>query len=157
MSIKRICHTRTAVLLLNCLGLPLFSPGAFAQIRDAEVADAPPIARLYAAAFDRYPDSAGLTFWVYSWLDGKSFLDIAEEFYQSPEFTQSYGPLTDRQFVDQLYFNVLGRSGDTGGVDFWGAQLASGASRASVLLGFSQSPQKYRQHRPGIFGHRTSF
>jgi len=141
MSIKRICHTRTAVLLLTCLGLPLFSAGTLAQLRVAEVADAQAIARLYSAAFDRYPDPDGLNFWLYSWTLDKSFLDIAEEFYQSPEFTESYGPLTDRQFVDQLYFNVLGRNGDTRGVDFWLSQLASGASRASVLLGFSQSPE----------------
>ena len=141
MSITMCMPKRTAALLLACMCLPIFSPGTFAQLRDAGVAEARQIARLYSATFDRYPDPDGLNFWIYSWVEGKTFLDVAEAFYQSPEFTESYGPLTDRQFVDQLYFNVLGRSGDTGGVDFWETQLASGASRASVLLGFSQSPE----------------
>ncbi len=38
---------------------------------------------------------------------------IAEQFYQSAEFRGNYGSLTDTQFVEQLYNNVLGRPGET--------------------------------------------
>ena len=45
-------------------------------------------------------------------------------------------------FVDQLYLNVLGRAGEQGGREFWVSSLDSGAaSRAEVLVGFSESPE----------------
>ena len=130
---------RAVVLLLAVSFLSIFAAGASA--RDAWRSDAQAIARLYSAAFDRYPDGPGLNFWVRSWEDGNSPLVIAEQFYQSPEFRGNYGPLSDRQFVEQLYINVLGRPGESGGVDFWLTKLTSGESRAGVLLGFSDSSE----------------
>jgi hypothetical protein len=127
------------VLLLALSFLSIFANGAAA--REAGPADARTIARLYSAAFDRYPDGPGLNFWVRSWEAGNSPLVIAEQFYQSPEFRGNYGPLSDRQFVEQLYINVLGRAGESGGIDFWLSKLTSGESRAGVLLGFSDSSE----------------
>jgi hypothetical protein len=40
---------------------------------------------------------------------------------------------------------VLHRAGDPGGQQFWTAQLQGGASQASVLVGFSDSPENRAQ------------
>jgi len=43
--------------------------------------------------------------------------------------------------VTLLYANVLGRAPDAAGLAGWVSMLAGGASRGSVLLGFSDSPE----------------
>ncbi|WP_343898127.1 DUF4214 domain-containing protein, partial [Craurococcus roseus] len=63
----------------------------------------------------------------------------ADGFLGSAEFGQRYGQLDDAGFVTRLYVNVLGRAPDAAGLDAWTAQLARGAPRAEVLLGFSES------------------
>ena len=46
------------------------------------------------------------------------------------------------QFVDRIYRNVLGRSADQAGSDYWGGQLASGAlNRGGVMVNFSESAE----------------
>ena len=105
----------------------------------ANIEDARSIARIYSAAFDRIPQTEGLNFWITSYESGRSLLDIAGEFYLSPEFKRKYGPLDDREYVEQLYRNVLGRPGENAGVEFWAGHLANGTSRARILLEFSNS------------------
>ena len=107
----------------------------------ADVEDVKSISRLYSAAFDRVPKTVGLNFWVDSYESGRSLVDIAKDFYRSPEFISRYGPLADQQYVEQLYRNVLGRPGAQGGIEFWIAHLANGVSRAKVLANFSDSPE----------------
>lgn len=99
---------------------------------------------LYGGAFDRIPDEGGFLFWVYQWLDiGRSLHQAAASFIASPEFISLYGTgLSNSQFVDQLYFNVLGRPGEQQGVEFWNQYLDSGAGdRAMVLVHFTQLPE----------------
>jgi hypothetical protein len=103
------------------------------------VDEAKSISRLYSAAFDRNPHVAGLNFWVDSYEAGRSLADIAGDFYKSPEFTKKYGALSDLQFVEQLYQNVLGRPGEEGGINFWTDHLANGVSRAKILVEFAES------------------
>ena len=44
--------------------------------------------------------------------------------------------------MNTLYKNVLGRDADTGGLNYWLAQLNSGAEpRYEVLLGFAESAE----------------
>ncbi len=107
----------------------------------AGVDQAQSIARLYSAAFDRIPRIDGLNFWIDSYEAGRSFAGIAGDFYGSPEFTARYGALDARQYVEQLYFNVLGRPGSTAGVDFWTGLLREGTSRANILAGFANAPE----------------
>jgi ELWxxDGT repeat protein len=107
----------------------------------AELDDVQSIARLYSAAFDRVPKIDGLNFWVDSYESGRSIVDIAKDFYQSPEFTSKYGDLSDRQYVERLFINVLGRPGSLAGIDFWTDHLANGVSRARVLVQFADSPE----------------
>ncbi len=64
---------------------------------------------------------------------------MARYFTSQTEFRSTYGDLTDAEFVDTLYTNVLGRPGDASGKAFWINRLANGTERAIVTLQFSQS------------------
>jgi Tol biopolymer transport system component len=100
------------------------------------------VVRLYQAYFLRAPDTAGYDYWVGRRRAGVSLSEISRAFAASPEFRTLYGSLTDPEFVDRVYLNVLGRAGDATGVTYWTGQLASGArNRGEVMTGFSESPE----------------
>jgi hypothetical protein len=98
-----------------------------------------PLIRLYQGAFDRVADVPGLESNVNTMRDGHlSIYDMANAFVHSAEFTQTYGSLTDEQYVEQLYHNVLGRTGSQAEVNAW---LNTGADRAHILVGFTESSE----------------
>lgn len=98
--------------------------------------------RLYQAAFDRKPDQAGLGYQLQQLDYGAPLSAVAQNFINSPEFSRTYGALTNVQFVTQLYRNVLHRDADAAGLAFHTGNLASAANtRANVLIGFSESPE----------------
>lgn len=97
--------------------------------------------RLYLAYFLRMPDEAGLGFWQREMNSGRSLAAVSEAFALSPEFSQRYGSLSDRQFVELVYQNVLGRQADAAGLDFWTGRMSAGESRGRVMVGFSESPE----------------
>ncbi len=98
--------------------------------------------RLYGAAFGRGAETTGLTGWVGALDAGAvSLAGAARGFIGSAEFAQRYGQLDDAGFVARLYANVLGRAPDAAGLENWTARLANGASRADVLIGFSESTE----------------
>lgn len=101
--------------------------------------------RLYQAAFDRTPDKAGLGFWINVLDGGHDLHQVAEGFVGSAEFASLYGAqASDTQFVDALYQNVLHRTPDAGGYDFW-VQALHRADRADVLVEFSESAENQAQ------------
>ena len=98
--------------------------------------------RIYQAAFDRTPDTAGLSYWIKSMDKGTSLIEVASGFVGSSEFAAVYGAhASDQTFVSKLYENVLGRAGEAAGIDYWTGQLAAGQTRADVLAGFSESAE----------------
>ncbi len=98
--------------------------------------------RLYKAAFSRAPDTAGLGYQMKALDDGLSLGQVAANFIASQEFQVKYGSLSNAQFVNQLYLNVLGRAGDSEGYAYHLARLDGGAAgRNDVLAGFSESPE----------------
>jgi hypothetical protein len=103
--------------------------------------------RMYQAAFDRQPDLWGHIAW--SDLLKQNKIDIngmAAGFVGSDEFKLKYGNnLTDKQFVTQLYANVLNREPEPAGQVFWESALANGVSRAHLLAQFSESPENRAQ------------
>lgn len=107
------------------------SPGA---LRDQ-------VARLYQAYFERSPDAEGQKYWEDQRIDGRSLSSVSEAFAQSPEFIDNYGTLDDAAFVELVYQNVLERSPDSAGVQFWLDQLATGTTRGSLMIGFSESDE----------------
>ena len=108
-----------------------------------------PVARLYRAYFRRLPDHAGLRYWADQLRAGRSLGWVSQAFSRSPEFVNTYGSLTDRQFVDLVYRNVLGRAPETAGWNYWTGVLTSGhRNRGQVMIGFSQSPENVRATAP---------
>ncbi len=91
------------------------------------------VLRLYQAFFSREPDVDGALFWLRRFDDGASLASIADGFAQGPEFSSVYGSLDDEAFVDTVYANVLGRSSDAAGRQFWIDELAAGRNRGSVV------------------------
>ncbi|MFN8016713.1 MAG: DUF4214 domain-containing protein [Acidimicrobiales bacterium] len=100
-----------------------------------------PTTRLYSAFLGRTPDAGGLKFWVGRRRSGAWTLNrMADSFASSSEFTRKYGSLTNRAFVTLIYTDVLGRTADPAGVDYWTRQLDLGRrTRGAVMVGFSES------------------
>jgi hypothetical protein len=99
------------------------------------------VCRLYQAYFLRLPDADGIDHWRRSLAAGLSLAAVSDGFAGSPEFIARYGALDDRGFVSLVYRNVLGREPDPAGLEHWARQLAAGASRGTVMTGFSESAE----------------
>ncbi|MBC6718870.1 DUF4214 domain-containing protein [Aurantimonas sp. DM33-3] len=102
------------------------------------------IYRMYQAAFDRTPDTPGLTFNLANY-DNRGFTlkEMANFFVVSPEFASLYGAnSSDTTFVDAMYANVLDRGPDAAGLAYYLTRLGNGIwDRADVLAGFAESPE----------------
>ncbi|MCU1453698.1 MAG: hypothetical protein JWN46_1844 [Acidimicrobiales bacterium] len=123
-------HTKTAAQLIDSL-----RTAAYWEPTEA------PVIRLYSAFFLRTPDTGGITHWIGAYRNGTSLASIASAFASSSEFKNRYGPLTNAQFVDLVYQNVLGRPPDASGRAYWVKKLDQGTSRGTVMIGFSNSQE----------------
>ena len=108
--------------------------------------------RMYDSAFGRAPDSSGQNYWTTALQKGLSVADMASAFAASPEFVATYGRAQSiKQFVEQLYQNVLDREGEAGGVAYWTNALNTNtASRGQVLAGFSESTEHVLKLAPAV-------
>lgn len=98
--------------------------------------------RLYQAAFNRTPDKGGLGYQIDAVRAGLPIWQLAMNFMASPEGQQKLPPtLTNAQYVDRLYDNVLHRTGDAGGIAHHLGNLNAGIARHDVLMQFSESPE----------------
>jgi Ca2+-binding RTX toxin-like protein len=114
--------------------------------------------RIYAAAYGRTPDEAGLRFWVEQLenrgsglpdFDDKAF--VASFFLSADEFIDLYGANpTNQQYIAALYQNVLGRQPDQAGYDFWLDQIASGQGKDDLLIYFADSEENISNVAPDI-------
>ena len=100
------------------------------------------VVRLYNAALARGPDQNGLNFYIDDLENNGSLSSIAPNFLASPEFQARFGTnLSDGQYIDQLYQNVLGRGSSAGERQFYLDAINQGASRSELLVFFSESPE----------------
>ena len=83
--------------------------------------------RLYRALLGRDPDVEGTKYWISESRRGVSLDSIAGAFSVSTEFQQTYGALTDHEFLLVVYRNVLGREPDPVGFDYWLTLLERGS------------------------------
>ncbi len=90
------------------------------------------VLRLYRAFFDREPDIDGALYWLGVRKD-YGLTQIAVFFTASQEYINSYAGTTDREFLRRVYRNVLGRSFDQAGFDYWLGVLGAGTSRGEVV------------------------
>jgi hypothetical protein len=95
------------------------------------------IATLYHTAFGRDADAGGLDYWFDLGRGGASLKQIAQAFTNSAEFAaQAAKSSTD--FVQWLYQNTFGRGAEDDGLAYWADALANGATRADLLVSFTQ-------------------
>lgn len=109
------------------------------------------ILRLYFAYFLRIPNQEGFDFWQgkygnignpnFDVNDTWSLPRISEFFATSSEFQATYGTLSNQEFVELIYANILRRTPDAGGLTFWTSELNRGVRRGTVMLGFSESAE----------------
>jgi Domain of unknown function (DUF4214) len=131
---------------------------AMDAMMNAAVASVNPITKLYQAAFDRVPDSAGLTNYTAAYGAGAGTMtlqQIANQWTGTIEFTTDYpASMPNADYVGLLYWNVLHRAADPVGAANFTTALNNGTmTRADVLLELSQSPEfAYR-----IDGHIRGF
>ncbi len=162
-SLRRRVVVATAAVLTTAAfalgGTVVDADPAAAQTARDEVYDGTPdgidgtVYRLYRAFFGREPDGDGVTYWISQarYRDYPAHA-IANDFARSAEFQARYGPVSDGQFVDLVYRNVLGREPDAGGRAYWLGQMAAGMIRGSVMLNFSDSVEYGRAVGAGPFG-----
>ncbi|PXX44923.1 DUF4214 domain-containing protein [Undibacterium pigrum] len=102
--------------------------------------------RIYQAAFNRTPDLPGLGYWIGQMDKGSTLNQVAASFVISAEFKQLYGAnISDNAFLTALYSNVLHRTPDQAGFDYWNGQVSKGMTRADILASFSESTENQVQ------------
>jgi len=118
------------------------APATSVVSRAATPAQSDSILRLYRAYFLRDPDAKGHAHWNSQYSSGSmSLAAISQYFARSPEFQERYGSLSNAQFTDLIYSNVLGRKADENGQSYWVRRLNQGSSRGAMMIGFSESPE----------------
>jgi hypothetical protein len=85
---------------------------------------------------------------------------MADSFAASQEFINRYGAMSNRDYVAQLYRDVLGREADPDGLDHWTGLLdGGGTTRGQILIGFSESQEAIHLFAPALrtFLHYFAF
>lgn len=115
-------------------------------------ADVLPFIYFYQAAFNRIPETTysttnpqGLDFWVQTFRENfpaKKLWDYANEIVNTPEWNDNIGSLSTVAAITQIYQNVLGRSPDAAGLQYWTNAIETGVkSIVFVLYDISQSAE----------------
>ena len=122
-----------------------------AQAAAAPQADVQRLSELYIAFFNRVPDADGLSYWISQKVAGQSIDQIAESFYnagvQYPSLTGFSSSMSNADFVNVVYRNVLGRAdgADPDGLVYWTTELASGrASHGSLVSTILDSAHTFK-------------
>jgi ELWxxDGT repeat protein len=105
--------------------------------------------RLYQVALGRAPDQQALNLGSTALQQGinraepvQSMSQLAATIIASGDFKAVHGASqTDTAFISELYSIGLGRAAEASGLSFWTNLLATGVSRADVLVGFAQSAE----------------
>ena len=95
--------------------------------------------RLYQAAFDRKPDTAGLKYWLDQVDQSASVAQVALGFVQSNEFRQLNPAGDTNTMLNNYYKNVLHRPADATGLAYWSNAVASGQPSHQILAAFAES------------------
>jgi len=103
------------------------------------------LVRLYLAYFKRPPDPDGFAYWQRQLDAGRGLINAAKKFAESPEFKRTYGSLSNADFIELVYQNVLGRPSDPTGKAYWLTRLDNKTkNRGDVMINFSESSENVR-------------
>lgn len=93
------------------------------------------VLELYTAYFNRAADKAGVDYWLSEMNNNNWTVDmVAITFAQQTEYTNLYAGLSNAQIVAQVYTNVLNRTADTAGADYWEGELTNGNISVTQLV-----------------------
>jgi hypothetical protein len=104
----------------------------------------------YLSTLGRLPDADGRQYWIDRIKDGMTPATVGAAFYASAEYFKRTGG-TNKLWVESLYKEILGRTGDSGGVSFWVGRLNSGTSRQVVAYDFYQSIESRRKRVTALY------
>lgn len=111
-------------LKFDDLFLPLGDLDWVQRVTPEQVTD---LVQLYIAYFNRLPDAKGMHFWLEAQDAGLTFAETARFFFDQQEaHLTGMEDLSPEAFVEATYGNVLGRSSDPEGRQFWSDALRSG-------------------------------
>ena len=131
------------------------------EFKNANHSDDEFVKRLYKALFDRDADAGGKAYWLYQLSIGMPRESILAGLTASQEFTKlcaiydinrgsyTYTPpksILIRAFVTRLYIEVLDRTPDNGGLNYWAGLLTNGTSGESVAYNFFFSNEFRNRH-----------
>lgn len=93
------------------------------------------LVELYIASFNRAPDAIGLNYWGGRLYDGMPLAEIAKSFFVQPETIAAYpSSMPTQTFVTTVYNNVLSRTPDTEGLNYWVGEINTGSVSKDVFL-----------------------
>ncbi|BAP46035.1 peptidase S8 and S53, subtilisin, kexin, sedolisin [Pseudomonas sp. StFLB209] len=95
------------------------------------------LAELYTAFFNRAPDAGGLAYWVNELSNGNMSLESISANWanEQAEALEKYpSSLSTDAFIEAVYNNIFGRSGDSGGVAYWKTELENNGMSREVFI-----------------------
>ncbi len=120
------------------------------QARTGALGNADFVEQLYRTALGRPSDASGLAAWTTALNGGMSRADAALGFALSPEHAANlkptfdagvYVPNPEAAEVARLYYGVLGRAPDSGGLAAWTSAVDHGTSLELITGSFLQAPE----------------
>jgi streptogramin lyase len=97
--------------------------------------------RYYQTFFQRAADPAGRAYWIQQLQSSMDETAVIQAFLTSQEY-QTLHP-DNASFVQGLYNDVLGRAGESSGVDYWQNLLQTCVGRAALAQGFLGSDEAH--------------
>ncbi len=114
-------------------------------LRMSETSNAAFVETLYQDVLGRSADAGGLAYWTQRLNAGLGREAVVLHFADSPENvarTESTSPLTDSQALAcRLYQTILGREGESTGIDYWSGMLDRGVSPTAVATRMMALPE----------------
>lgn len=99
------------------------------------------VSRAYEQYVGREADEPGLDYWIGRMQAGLTEEQLDAAFIGSPEYVRDHGG-SDPAWVTGMYHDLLDRSPDAQGLQYWTARLRAGESHFDVALGFAGSRER---------------
>jgi hypothetical protein len=115
------------------------------------------VVALYIVYLQRAPDHKGLTYWINKAQTEQNRADILKKisakFATYPLFLSTYGTLNNQLFVQKMYQYILGKEGNSSGINYWKNLLDEGLKRSDMIVMFinsSLTPAVSKENSPEL-------
>jgi virginiamycin B lyase len=107
------------------------------------------VTNYYQVYLGRNPDAVGLNSWVQSMVAGELESSVVNAFLTSSEFLTQHAGNAD--FVTALYNDLLARTPDSTGLNFWVTQLDGGTPRSAVVDDFLSATEFHTDRLTSLY------